>query len=272
MLCLPCISMNAQHIEYDKADSIAVEKILKNADVNQMDVVELAKLFLGNPYLPNSLDKGDEENLIVNTRQFDCLTFVETVASLYLCTFNNERSFENYCKRLLSLRYRDGIITDYTSRLHYFTWWAYDNEKRGNLFVIDKPSSLFSSAQIIDNNFMSTNPTRYKHLINSIDFLNKIRYYEDQFNGCSFLYIPKSKLDNSNLSEYIKSGDIVGIVTNKKGLDIAHVGFAVWINRKLHFIHASSLMNKVIVDKKTLFEYCAENNARLGVRIFRLCE
>ena len=60
--------MNAQHIEYDKADSIAVEKILKNADENQMDVVGLAKLFLGKPYLPNSLDKGNEEHLIVNKR------------------------------------------------------------------------------------------------------------------------------------------------------------------------------------------------------------
>ena len=264
--------MKAQHIEYDKADSIAVEKILKNADMNQMSVVEFAKYFVGKPYRANTLEVGDFEHLIVNTRQFDCLTFVETVASLYLCSLNNEHSFEDYCKRLQSLRYRNGLITDYTSRLHYFTWWAYDNEKRGNLFVMDKPCSLFSSTQIINNNFMSSNPAKYKYLINSIEFLNKIRYYEDQFNGCSFLYIPKSKLDNSNLSEYIKSGDIVGFVTNKKGLDIAHVGFAVWINKKLHLIHASSMMYKVIVDKKTLFEYCTESNTRLGVRIFRLCE
>jgi len=47
-----------------------------------MGVVEFAKLFLGKPCLANSLEKGEKEHLIVNTSRFDCLTFVEFVASL----------------------------------------------------------------------------------------------------------------------------------------------------------------------------------------------
>jgi hypothetical protein len=247
--------MNAQHVEYDKVDSITIEKILNNADVNRMNVVEFAKFFIGKPYRASTLEEGDREHLIVNTRQFDCLTFIEIVSSLYLCSLNHEHTFEDYCKRLLSLRYRDGVIEDYTSRLHYFTWWACDNEKRGNLFVIDKPSSMFSETRIIDYTFMSSNPSKYKHLINSKDFLNKIRCYESELNDGSFSYIPKRMLNNQNLLGFIKSGDIIAIVTSKKGLDIAHVGFAIWINEKFHLLHASSLKKKVVLDTKTLFDY-----------------
>lgn len=272
VLCFLSLSLHAQYIEYVKTDSVAIEKILKSADEDKIDIVGLAKHFVGNPYMANSLEEGNEEHLIVNTRQFDCLTFIETIASLYMCSVNGEHKFEDFCKRLQSLRYRNGIIVDYTYRLHYFSWWAYDNEKRGNLSAIDKPDSVFSSKQIIDNTFMSSNPSRYKHLIKSVDFQSKIRYYEDELNGSSFSYLPKSELNNPNLLEWIKSGDIIAIVTNKKGLDIAHVGFAVWVKGKLHLMHSSSQKNRVVIDKRTLFEYCADNRTFLGVRFFKLSE
>lgn len=265
----------SQHIEYDKTDSVVIEEILKklkNAYGGKIDVIEISKHFEGKPYLANTLEEGDEEHLIVNTRQFDCLTFVETVASLYICLRNGEHTFKDFCKRLQSLRYRNGVIVDYASRLHYFTWWAYDNEKRGNLLTIKEPYSLFSETQVVNNTYISNNPLRYKHLATSVDFQNKIRCYEDDLNGRSFPYIPKSKLSNPKLLECIKSGDIIGIVTDKKGLDIAHVGFAVWINGNLHLMHASSLKRKVIVDTKKLFDYSYRNNSHLGVRVFRLYE
>jgi hypothetical protein len=96
-----------------------IEKCLCKAN----GVVEFAKFFIGKPYRASTLEEGDREHLIVNTRQFDCLTFIEIVSSLYLCSLNHEHTFEDYCKRLLSLRYRKVVVTDYTSLLHYFTWW-----------------------------------------------------------------------------------------------------------------------------------------------------
>lgn len=104
------------------------------------------------------------------------------------------------------------------------------------------------------------------------DFLNKIRCYESELNDGSFSYIPKRMLNNQNLLDFIKSGDIIAIVTRKKGLDIAHVGFAIWINEKFHLLHASSLKKKVVLDTKTLFDYSLENRSNLGIRVFRLCE
>ena len=40
-------------------------------------------------------------------------------------------TFEDYEKEILNLRYRDGKLTDYTSRLHYFSDWIFDINKRG---------------------------------------------------------------------------------------------------------------------------------------------
>lgn len=65
----------------------------------------------------------------------------------------------------------------------------------------------------------------------------------------------------------IKNGDIIAITTNIKGLDVVHTGFACWVDGKLHLLHASSVMKKVILDSQTLFEYSKNKKAHTGVRV-----
>jgi hypothetical protein len=76
-------------------------------------------------------------------------------------------------------------------------------------------------------------------------------------------------LNDQNLLYCINYGDIIAVVTSMKGLGIVHVGFAVWINEKLHLLHASSLKKKAFLDTKTLFECSLENRSNLGIRVFR---
>jgi hypothetical protein len=47
-------------------------------------------------------------------------------------------SFDTYTGLLQQIRYRNGQIQGYPSRLHYFSEWLYENEKRGFLQVITK--------------------------------------------------------------------------------------------------------------------------------------
>ena len=37
-----------------------------------------------------------------------------------------------------------------------------------------------------------------------------------------------------------------------KRLDVVHTGFACWVDGKLHLLHASSVMKKVILDSQPL--------------------
>lgn len=77
-------------------------------------------------------------------------------------------------------------------------------------------------------------------------------------------YIPKTSLNVSSEELDIKNGDIIAITTNIKGLDVVHTGFACWVDGKLHLLHASSVMKKVILDSQTLFEYSKNKKAHTG--------
>ena len=70
----------------------------------------------------------------------------------------------------------------------------------------------------------------------------------------------------------IKNGDILAITTHIKGLDVVHVGFAIWKGEKLHLLHASSNAMKVIEDPQSLYEYSKNKKAHTGVRAIRIMD
>ena len=128
------LGMQAQNIEYSKEDSALVVKLLREAKTErgtENRVFYFGKKFLGLSYVAHTLELGDTEHLIVNLHGLDCTTFVETVVALSMCDQQDKRTFGDYCKNLSKIRFREGKMTDYTSRLHYFTWWAEDNERLG---------------------------------------------------------------------------------------------------------------------------------------------
>ena len=84
------------------------------------------------------------------------------------------------------------------------------------------------------------------------------------------MYIKKSVLDLGPDQLPIRNGDILALVTTIEGLDVTHLGFAVWKNGKLHMLHASSAAGKVINDPVPLHEYMKKRKSQLGVRIFRM--
>lgn len=68
----------AQSVEYTAADSIRIEQLLKQAQREKPENVMMyfGKQFLGVPYVGHTLEEGDKEHLIINTRGLDCTTFV----------------------------------------------------------------------------------------------------------------------------------------------------------------------------------------------------
>ena len=269
-------AMQAQEVEYTKEDSLKIVNILNNAGnatIEGSSMLYFGKLFLGIPYVAHTLENGDKEHLIVNLHELDCTTFVETVLALNMCFQNQQTTFKDYCDNLMKIRYREGKMTDYTSRLHYFTWWGEDNEKMGIVRqVVDlNPTSPFTAQQKINVDYMSKNPGLYKQLKNHPEFVEPIRKYEQMSNGKTFRYIPKSKLNLSrnSLGLYIQNGDIISIITNKQGLDTSHIGIAFWKGGRLHLMHASSLAKKVIMDDKTFYDYSMGQRAHLGIRVYR---
>ena len=230
-----------------------------------------ARQFLGRPYVAHTLEINDREQLVVNTRQLDCTTLVENVTALTLCAYRHLYTWRNYLNTLVAMRYRNGKIDDYTSRIHYFTEWITANTAAGIVSEVQSPVPPFSAWQQMAVSFMSTHPDSYKALRQHPEFVPAIRQMEQQVSGQRFRYIPKRLTGNVALMrKAVKDGDIIAITCNKKGLDIAHLGFAVWRNGELHLLNASQLHKKVVEEPMTLWQYLQKHPSHTGVRIIRI--
>ena len=95
-------------------------------------ILKIGKFFLGTPYSAGSLEKT-AEHLIVNLRECDCVTFVENVVALALLIESEQKSFHTFRKLVQKIRYRQGRLQGYSSRLHYFSDWIHDNQRKGIL-------------------------------------------------------------------------------------------------------------------------------------------
>lgn len=266
LLCCYCsVFANGQ-------DSIKVEKWLKEASVLSKDScrsLHFAKQMLGVPYLAGTLDGNEEEQLVVRTDALDCTTFVETVLALCIADKRDKRDFEGFKKALVLVRYRDGVLNGYASRLHYFSDWIRNNEQMG--FVKEcTPETSCAQTQPLWLNFMSVHSDSYLPMKKDASLIREISSLEKEWQGVEVFYIPKENLSLSSDELKIKNGDILAITTNIKGLDVVHVGLAFWRGRKLHLLHASSVAQKVIEDSSSLYEYSKNKNAHTGVRVIRI--
>jgi len=209
--------------------------------------------------------------LVVNTRQLDCTTLVETVTALKLCVAKDKRTWNDYLTMLRNLRYRQGVLDGYSSRLHYFTDWIVDKQLMGFVSEVQQPNPPFSAVQKIAVSYMSEHPQAYKALKSHPELVPVIRQQEESLTGTAYRYIPKTAVKNTRLlRQTIKDGDIIAITCNKRGLDIAHLGFAVWRSDGLHLLNASQLHKKVVEEPMTLNRYLQKHPTFTGIRIIRI--
>ena len=256
----------------NEQDSIKVEKWLKEAISLPQDscrTLHFAKKMLGVPYVAGTLDGNDEEQLVVHVDQLDCTTFVETVLALSIADKRAARSFDGFKKALTDVRYRDGVLDGYASRLHYFSDWIRNNERMG--FIKECTSeTACSQPKELWLDFMTTHVNSYLPMKKNPALVEVMASIEKTWQGVEIFYIPKDKLQLSSDELKIKNGDILTITTNIKGLDVVHVGFAFWREGRLHLLHASSVAQKVIEDPLSLYEYSKNKKAHTGVRVIRV--
>ena len=259
---------------YTKADSTLVTKLLTEArslpPTTNMPL-HFARKFIGIPYVGHTLEVCDPERLVVNTRQLDCTTLVENVVALTLCVNCKRYCWSDFLDALTQIRYRDGRLDDYTSRLHYFTDWIVDNTRKGVVSEVQQQSAPFTAVQTINVSYMSAHPDAYKALKAHPKMVPVIKKQEEKLNGRKYRYIPKSEVKNTEaLRKAVSDGDIIAITCSKAGLDIAHLGFAVWRKDGLHLLNASQLHKKVVEEPMTLGQYLSKHPSHTGIRIIRI--
>jgi hypothetical protein len=273
-LCLGARAQCFGDVKQQPADSITISKLLAEAKQLPSSTnlpLFFAQKFIGRPYVASTLEGDAQERLVVNTRQLDCTTLVENVVALTLCAQNKQYTYFAYKHALVDLRYRGGVIDGYPSRLHYFTEWITDNTKAGVVSEVQSPNPPFTAVQTVKVNYMSTHPKSYQALREHPEFVSAISKMEQQVSGAKYRFIPKKSVGNKALlRKAIKDGDIIAITCNKAGLDIAHLGFAVWKKDGLHLLNASQLHKKVVLEPMTLYKYLQKHSSHTGIRIIRI--
>jgi len=228
-------------------------------------ILSTAQFFLNTPYTAHTLEIPGEEQLVVNLREMDCTTFVEYVVALTLLIKEERTDFDRFTRLLACIRYRDGILDGYPSRLHYFTEWLKNNSEKGILEIVS--NTLSDEAYNADVFFMSSHPGSYRQLENT-EYVYRIKETEKIISGFEMNFIPKN--DIIKIEDQIKDGDIIAFTTNISGLDVSHTGFAVHQNGRLHLLHASTRTNQVEISPVPLSDYLAPMGRVTGILLGRI--
>ncbi|WP_317902023.1 N-acetylmuramoyl-L-alanine amidase-like domain-containing protein [Cerina litoralis] len=237
---------------------------LNNADIGQT-MVAVGKTFMGVPYVAKTLEVGATESLVVNLHGLDCTTFVENVLAFSLLLERGKKDFDSYTKILEEIRYKNGKLDGYASRLHYFSEWIANNEAKGLLTNVTKEIGGVPISKGI--NFMSTHRDLYPFLKDDGNF-KKIQASEAVLNNKPLYFLPQ---DQVAVQEHlIHSGDIIALTTSIDGLDITHTGIATReSDGRIHLLHASTGSMKVEVSQVPLADYLKKIKKNTGIMVAR---
>ncbi len=256
----------------EKSDRDLFKEILGHFEKNKLfdlpprkRIILLGKFFIHFPYRKSPIEEKGKEYLVVNLKEQDCVTFVENTLALLYTLSSNQRSFETFKKILKRIRYRGGRIQGYPSRLHYFSEWMEDNERKGILREVSE--ELGGKPFKKSLHFMTDHLSLYPPLRHRGNFY-KMKVIEKKLSRKPFFFIPKENLPE--IESQIQEGDIIAMVTRKEGLDIRHVGFASRRRTRIHLLHASEREGEVTLSKETLYRYLMENQDSLGIRVARV--
>ena len=229
-------------------------------------VVALGRWFVGAPYTPGTLETLPER-LVVNLREFDCVTYVEVVLAMARVLDGGEPTFDRYLDELRRIRYRDGRIEGYATRLHYFSEWIQDNERMGVVRDVTREIGGVPTDEPID--FMSSNREEYPALEDP-ETLARILAVEERLTARTRYYVPEARI--ADVAPAIRDGDIIAITSALRGLDIAHTGFALWIDGRLHFMNAPLVGKDVRISTLPLAERVARIEGQDGIMVGRPVE
>ena len=236
----------------------------KNLGVGEL-MLKLGLDFKGTPYVAKTLDIGNEECLVVNLRQFDCTTFVESCLAIALTIKSKQPSFGTFATILEKIRYRNGHLDEYISRLHYFSEWIADNEAKG--CVTDVTLKLGGLTYPLSLNFMGTHSNLYPQLKHNPALVNKIKVIEKKVSGKQFYYLPKDAV--ADHAKEMADGDIIALTTKIAGLDVTHLGLVCKKGNEVFLLNASSLGRKVEITSVPLASYLENSKNTTGVFIVR---
>ncbi|OGQ84198.1 MAG: hypothetical protein A2289_10740 [Deltaproteobacteria bacterium RIFOXYA12_FULL_58_15] len=228
-------------------------------------VVRAARIQLGKPY-DKSPQSSEPEVLRVDLTQFQCVSLVESSLAVASCVWQNHATEQCFVREIESMRYRDGKMDGFASRLHYAPDWLSDNERRGRYTLL---TALLGGQPVSHRfDFMSKHPRFYPALA-APDVAREIRTIEERLSANGHYVLSRDLV--AKAEPQFHDGDIVAVVSNRKpGLLVGHIGF-VDVSEKgtPRLLHASSHHKRVLLTSSSIASYLAGRPYRLGLMLAR---
>ncbi|MEG5034462.1 N-acetylmuramoyl-L-alanine amidase-like domain-containing protein [Microcoleus sp. AT3-D2] len=248
---------------FEKVVQYAKQQNLHDRSMGEI-VQAIADNFLGKPYAAGLLDESGEEKLIVTLNKFDCVLFVETVLAIARGVAVQDYDYQNFVNRIEEQRYLNGKINGYCSRLHYFSEWINDNQKRQTVENITAELGGVPMNKTL--NFMSQHRSSYPQMVKDEATYQCIVSQEADLAKTTVNYIPTNRI--KRVYSQLKPGDIVAVATDVKGLDVTHTGL-VYRNAdgNLGLIHASPTGEVTVA--YDLHRYISRVESAIGIVVAR---
>jgi hypothetical protein len=206
------------------------------------------------------------EPLTLSLTRFDCVTLVEAcIAVGRVADHDGAASWKRFGRETERMRYRGGERRGYASRLHYFSEWISDGQRRG--LVKDCGAELGGMEDARPLRFMSEHRASYPALADDGVF-REIAAMERRLDERARRVIPSKQLPG--VVDRIESGDVLAFATEIPGLDVTHAAFAHrGADGVLRVLHAPLSGGVVEVTHTTLPEYVAAIRRCTGVLVAR---
>ena len=235
-------------------------------------MAEIGRSFVGTAYVPRTLEVEGPERVVVNFRGLDCVTFAENVFALSRFVRSGAgRSLTDrpaaeahYQKLLEEIRYRDGQLDGYQSRLHYFSDWIANNASR--MLIRDLGADLEGIHNLDRIDFMTTHVDSYSQLAN-FENLEALRETEERLSAAGRLFVPEARIPA--VADHLEDGDIIAATSVVEGLDVAHTGLALWVEGTLRLMHAPLVGDSVQISEVTLAERIQRIEGQDGIIVAR---
>jgi hypothetical protein len=233
-------------------------------------LVSLGLTFLGTTYTPKTLDPPGPERLVINLRELDCVTFIENLLALTWfirdegvdALADQSQAMRRYEEYLTAIRYRNGALNGFPSRLHYFSEWLSNNEAKGLMEVRTRELGGVVDAEPID--FMTQHREAYAQMADQATF-DAIQQVERRLRGEVRYYIPEGAIPVAESG--IRNGDLIGATSTLEGLDVAHTGVAVWRDGRLYLMHAPLVGKSVELSQTPLSERIQGFESQDGIMV-----
>ncbi len=236
------------------------------ARVGEMAVGTPYEAFTLEAYLRAGGSPVRTEPLTLSLTRFDCVSLVEAcLAVARVAAMDGAPTWDAFGREMERMRYRDGVRRGYVSRLHYFSEWISDNERRR--LVRDLGEELGADADARPLRFMTENRESYPALADD-EVFRGIGEMERSLDGRARRLVPTARIPE--VSGGIRTGDILAFATSIEGLDVTHAAFAYRDGGDvLRVLHAPLSGGAVEVTRSTLPEYVAAIRRSTGILIAR---